>query len=66
MGNNGQQIQGILAFVTTDKNRYLGGAPLSILANNREELIDFAETIAESFLADIVELKSGDYLIIKK
>lgn len=66
MRNNGGQLEGILAFITTDENRYLGGSPLAILAKDREELIDFSEAIAESFLADILELKSGDYLIIKK
>jgi len=66
MGNDGAKINGILAFITTDKNRYLGGAPLSLLAKNREELLAFSEAIAEAFLADILELKSGDYLIIKK
>lgn len=66
MKNNEGGIQGILAFITTDKSRYLGGSPLSILARDREELIAFSEAIAEAFLADILELKSGDYLIIKK
>ncbi|WP_100401205.1 capping complex subunit for YIEGIA [Bacillus sp. FJAT-44742] len=66
MGNNGEQIKGILAMVTTDKNRYLGGAPLSLLAKDQEELIDISNNLAEVFLADILELKSGDHIIIKK
>ncbi|WP_432805965.1 capping complex subunit for YIEGIA [Halalkalibacter oceani] len=45
----------MLAMVTTDKKRYLGGVPL---AKDQEELI-------EVFLADILELKSGDLIIIK-
>jgi predicted house-cleaning noncanonical NTP pyrophosphatase (MazG superfamily) len=66
MENNGGQIKGILAFITTDKDRYLGGDPLSLLAKDQEEVVEFSEAIAEAFLADILELKSGDYLIIKK
>ncbi|OIJ19415.1 hypothetical protein BKP45_13290 [Anaerobacillus alkalidiazotrophicus] len=66
MGQSAGRIQGILAFITTDKDRYLGGAPLSILARDKDEVVEFSEAIAEAFLADILELKSGDYLIIKK
>ncbi|SDZ58066.1 hypothetical protein SAMN05421736_1199 [Evansella caseinilytica] len=66
MGNDCGEIKGILAFVTTDSHRYLGGTSLSILAENREEQLAFSEAIAEAFLADILELKNGDYLIIKK
>ncbi|WP_332697893.1 capping complex subunit for YIEGIA [Halalkalibacter lacteus] len=66
MEKNGGQIKGILAFITTDKDRYLGGDPLSLLAKDQEEVVEFSEAIAEAFLADILELKSGDYLIIKK
>jgi hypothetical protein len=57
---------GILAYVTTDKNRHLGGNPLAILAKDKEELIKIADAIAEAFLADILELVNGDYVVIKK
>ncbi len=66
MGNDGGQINGILAYVTTDKNRYLGGDPLALLAKDKEELVNISDVIAEAFLADILELINGDYLIIKK
>ncbi len=66
MGKDEGQIKGILAYVTTDKSRYLGGDPLALLAKDKEELVKISDTIAETFLADIVELSSGDYLIIKK
>lgn len=66
MGNNGGGTQGILAYVTTDKNRYLGGDPLAILAKDNEESIEISEAIAEVFLANILQLVNGDYLIIKK
>lgn len=60
------QIKGILAYVTTDKNRYLGGNPLGILAENKNELIDITEALAKAFLAEILQLKTGDCMIIKK
>lgn len=66
MGNNGGPINGILAYVTTDKNRYLGGAPLALLAKDKEELDEIADAIAEAFLGNILQLVNGDYLIIKK
>ncbi|HBV85630.1 MAG TPA: hypothetical protein DEF42_03020 [Desulfosporosinus sp.] len=66
MTNNGGGIQGILAYVTTDKNRYLGGDPLALLAKDKEELVEISEAIAEAFLANILQLVNGDYLIIKK
>ncbi len=66
MEKSGGEINGILAYVTTEKNHYLGGAPLAILAKDREELVKISDAIAEAFLADILELVNGDYLIIKK
>ncbi|WP_199619211.1 capping complex subunit for YIEGIA [Paenibacillus alkalitolerans] len=61
-----QQFQGILAFVTTDKNRYLGGRPLALLAKDEAEMLELATTVAKAFLADIVQFPTGDYMVIKK
>lgn len=58
--------KGILAYVTMDKERCLGGAPLSLLAKDKEELFEISEALAEAFLAYILQLKNGDCLIIKK
>ncbi|ABR49470.1 conserved hypothetical protein [Alkaliphilus metalliredigens QYMF] len=66
MGKGEGSIKGILAYITTDKNRYLGGEPLALLVKDKEELVKISDTIAETFLADIVELSNGDYMIIKK
>lgn len=57
---------GIIAYITTDKNRYLGGDPLAILAKDTDELTEISESIADTFLADILQLVNGDYLIIKR
>ncbi|WP_134699540.1 hypothetical protein [Ammoniphilus sp. YIM 78166] len=61
-----QDIKGILAYVTTDKDRYLGGTPLGILAKNEKELVSITEAISKAFLAEVLQLVSGDCLIIKK
>ncbi len=66
MKKDGGQASGILAYVTTDKNRYLGGEPLALLAKDKEELVKISDAIAEAFLAHILELVNGDYVIIKK
>ncbi len=66
MQKDGDGIKGILAYVTTDEKRYLGGKPLALLAKDKSELVEIADAIAEAFLADILELVNGDYLIIKK
>lgn len=66
MGQDGGSVKGILAYITTDKSRYLGGAPLSLLAKDKEELVEISEAIAEAFLANILQLVNGDCLIIKK
>lgn len=66
MGKDGGSVNGILAYITTDKSRYLGGAPLSLLAKDKEELVEISEAIAEAFLANILQLVNGDCLIIKK
>lgn len=66
MSKESMPIKGILAFVTTDKNRYLGGDPLALLAKDEKELKEITEAICKAFLADALELITGDCLIIKK
>jgi len=66
MSQETAQIKGIIAYITTDKNRYLGGQPLGLLVKDRNDLTDISEAIARAFLAEILQLKSGDCMIIKK
>lgn len=66
MSQEGNQIKGILAFVTTDKDRYLGGNPLALLAKDESEMSDITEALAKAFLAEILMLKTGDCMVIKK
>ncbi|OEH85099.1 hypothetical protein BHU72_05675 [Desulfuribacillus stibiiarsenatis] len=66
MGSDAGQIKGIIAYITTDKNRHLSGAPLCLLANDETELKDIALSISRGFFADIIYLPTGDCLVIKK
>lgn len=60
------EIQGILAYVTTDRSRYLGGQPLSLLAKDEAELLELATSVAQAFTADIIQFQTGDCIVIKK
>jgi len=55
----------ILAFVTLNKNRILGGKPLSLLAENEEEQKEMTQDLAKALKADVVQMKSGDYLVLR-
>lgn len=55
----------ILAFVTKDKERYLGGQALSLLAKDDDELNQLTSDIAKAMKADVVKLSSGEYLVIR-
>lgn len=56
----------IIAYVTLDKERYLGGNPLSLLAKDENELSEISEALAEAFVAYILKLSNGDCIVIKK
>ncbi|MBT2729822.1 hypothetical protein J7E63_23455 [Bacillus sp. ISL-75] len=55
----------ILALVTLEKERILGGKQLSLLAKDEEEQKTMTADIAKALKADVVRLKSGDYLVIR-
>lgn len=55
----------ILAYVTLNKNRYLGGKPLTLLAENAEELKTMTQDLAKALKADVSQMQNGDYLIIR-
>jgi hypothetical protein len=66
MSSEFSDFKGILAFVTTDKNRYLGGDPLALLAKDDKERTELTNAISRAFMADVLRLKTGDCVIIKK
>ncbi|MBD3109673.1 hypothetical protein IEO70_15095 [Bacillus sp. AGMB 02131] len=55
----------ILAFITTDKERVLAGQALSLLARNHQEAESMTVDIAKAMKADVVQMKSGDYLVLR-
>ncbi|CAM4410456.1 hypothetical protein L1N85_25360 [Paenibacillus alkaliterrae] len=61
-----EEIKGILAYVTTDRSRYLGGQPLALLAKDDAELLELATSVAKAFVADIIQFQTGDCIVIKK
>lgn len=67
MGREGSQKPNyeILAFITTDKEKVLGGKALSLLAKDAKEAAALTVDIAKAMKADVVQMKSGDYLVIR-
>ncbi|WP_338448583.1 hypothetical protein R4Z09_20500 [Niallia oryzisoli] len=55
----------ILALITLDKTRIIGGKQLSLLAKDEEEQKTLTADIAKALKADVVQMKSGDYLVIR-
>lgn len=56
----------ILALVTTDKSRYLGGDPLAFLVKDEEEMQELTFSLARALMADVVQLRTGECLVIKR
>lgn len=55
----------IIAYVTLKAERVLGGSALSLLAKDEEEQKSLTTDIAKGMKADVVQLKSGDYLVVR-
>ncbi|MBM7653366.1 capping complex subunit for YIEGIA [Neobacillus cucumis] len=55
----------VLALVTLNKDRILGGKQLTLLAGNEEEQKIMTADIAKALQADVVKMTSGDYLVIR-
>jgi len=55
----------ILAIITLNSRRILGGKQLSLLGENEEEAEIMTQDIAKAMKADVVQMKNGDYLIIR-
>jgi hypothetical protein len=56
----------ILAVVTLNKDRVLSGKPLTLLAQNEEEQQEMTADLAKALKAEIVRMKTKDYLIIRE
>lgn len=55
----------ILAFITTDKEKVLGGKPLLLFARDEKHAEALTIDIAKAMKADVVQMKSGDYLVVR-
>ena len=55
----------ILAFITTNKEKVLGGNPLSLWAKDDKDAEALTVDIAKAMKADVVQMRSGDYLILR-
>ena len=55
----------ILAFITTDKNKVLASNTLSLLAKDDKDAETLTVDIAKAMKADVVQMKSGDYLVLR-
>lgn len=55
----------IIAFITTNRNRILGGSQLILYAETEEEQKTLVQDIAKATKSDVTKLKTGDYLILK-
>lgn len=56
----------ILLYVTDDRDRYLGGDPLSLFiedAKAREELLF---PLAKALKAAVIQLNNGDHMIVRE
>lgn len=55
----------ILALITMNKDRVLGGKQMSLLANSEEEQKTMTQDIAKAMKADVVQMKNGDYIVLR-
>lgn len=60
MGRNMQ----IVAYITADENRVLGGDPLTLLIKDPEEQKTIISDLGRALSANVVQLKNGDYILI--
>lgn len=55
----------IIAYITRKKERVLTSNCLSLLADSEEASKEMTVDIAKAMKADVVQLKNGDYMIIR-
>ena len=55
----------IIAYITLNKDRVLGGNPLIILAKDVDEQKIICRDIAKAMKANVSQLNCGDYIVVK-
>ena len=56
----------ILVYITDDRERVLSGDPLTLYMPNKEDREDYMHILSETLHADVLCMKNGDHLIIRK
>ncbi|AUM96628.1 TPA: hypothetical protein LA742_000903 [Clostridium botulinum] len=56
----------IIAYITLSKDRAQNGNPLILVASDLEEQKQLTEDISKVVKAEVVQLTSGDYMLISK
>ncbi len=67
MGRESSERPGyeILACVTLHKERILGGKQFTLLAENEDQQKLMVQDIAKALKGDVIQMKSGDYLVLR-
>lgn len=55
----------ILVYVTDDRERYLGGDPLTLFIEDARARQEFLFPLAKELKASVIQLKNGDHLIVR-
>ena len=55
----------ILAYITDNKERYLGGDPLALFIEDAQQRQELLFPLAKTLKADVIQLKNGDHLIVR-
>ena len=63
--SSGRPQSTILALVTLNKDRVLGGDQMTLLAQDEEEQKTMTLEIAKGLKADVIRMQNGDYLVVQ-
>lgn len=56
----------IILYVTDCPDRVITGNPLSLNMPNDEDRQQFLEIFAETFEANVLQIKNGDHIVVKR
>ena len=56
----------ILVYVTVNKDRYLGGDPLTLFIENGEERQAFLFALARALQGQVLQLPNGDHMVLRE
>lgn len=56
----------ILVYITDNKERVLGGDPLTLYMQNDDKRQQYLQTLAEMLEADVIQMGNGDHMVLKR